>query len=71
MIYEVEIDDSNDIGKQALAFLKSLNIPTQQIPQLLPEQKILLELSLKDIDDGNLFTHEVAMKSAEEWLNNK
>jgi hypothetical protein len=71
MIYEVEIVDSNDIGKKALAFLKGLNIPTHQIPQLLPEQKILLELSLKDIDDGNLLTHEEAMKSAEEWLDNK
>lgn len=37
MIYEVEIDDSNDIGKKALAFLKGLNIPTHQIPQLLTE----------------------------------
>jgi hypothetical protein len=71
MIYEVEIDDSNDIGKKALAFLKGLNIPTHQVPQLLPEQKILIELSLKDIDEGNLFTHDEAMKNAEEWLNRK
>ncbi len=71
MVYEIEIDDNNDIGKKALAFLKDLKIPTYQIPQLLPEQKILLELSLKDIDDANIFTHDEAMKNAEEWLDNK
>ena len=51
--------------------MKALNIPTHQVPQLLPEQKILLELSLKDIDEGNLLTHDEAMKNAEEWLDKK
>jgi predicted transcriptional regulator len=37
----------------------------------LPEQKIILELSLKDIDDGNTFTHDEAMNNAKEWIDNK
>ena len=71
MIYEVEINDNNEAGKRALELLKELHIPVQPVHHLLTEQRLLIEQSLKEIEDGNTFTHEQAMKQIEEWLNKK
>lgn len=71
MIYEVKIDDNNEAGKKALQLLKELNIPVEPINHLLPEQIILIEKSLKEIEEGKTFSHEQVMKQAEEWLNEK
>ncbi len=68
MIYEVQIDDNNEAGKKALQLLKELLIPFQPVKHLLPEQKILIEKSLKEIEVGKTFTHEQAIKQAEQWL---
>ena len=57
MIYEVEINDNNEAGKRGLELLKELRIPFQPVHHLLPEQQILIEQSLKEIEDGNTFTH--------------
>jgi hypothetical protein len=71
MIYEVKIDDNNEAGKKALQLLKELHIPVQPMSNLLPEQILLIEKSLKEIEEGKTFTHEQVMKQAEEWLNEK
>ena len=57
MIYEVEINDNNEAGKRGLELLKELRIPFQPVHHLLPEQQILIEQSLKEIEDGNTFPH--------------
>ena len=68
MIYEVQIDDNNEAGKKALQLLKDLHIPVQPVNHLLPEQRILIEQSLKEIEEGKTFSHDEVMKQAEEWL---
>ena len=68
MINKVKIDDNNEVGKKALQLLKELHIPVQPLNNLLPEQMLLIEKSLKEIEEGKTFAHEQVMKQAEVWI---
>lgn len=54
-----------------MELLKELNIPVQPVNNLLIEQRILIEQSLKEIKEGITLTHQEAMMQAEKWLNEK
>jgi len=54
---------------EALDTLVSSSAPESDIVELTDEQKIMLEMSEKDIKDGKLISQEAMDKRNLEWLN--
>jgi hypothetical protein len=54
---------------EALDTLVSSSAPESDIVKLTDEQKIMLEMSEKDIKDGKLISQEAMDKRNLEWLN--
>ena len=60
---------NEDYVLEEVCRLLELESESDQIYQLTSEQNRLIDISLKEIEDGNHFTDEEVNKEIDEWLN--